>query len=352
MNDISSQLQEQLKHAIDTQQSLVIQGTNSKAFYGNPVQGSSISLANHSGIVSYEPTELVITALAGTPIHEIEAALHDNNQILPFEPPRFATGGTIGGAIATGLAGPSRPWGGAPRDLLLGCKILDGKSQILNFGGAVMKNVAGYDISRLMAGALGSLGILLEVSLKVLPKPQVEEYITLDIDSSGSIPLLRQLTAASVPVTGACHLGDKTHIRLSGNSASVKAWARKLGGQIDNHGKEFWRKLRDHQLDYFSSDQALWRLSLPPATSQLDCEDHSLIDWAGAQRWVYSKSDASDIREQVSKAGGHATLFRGTDLSISMFHELDSVQQEFHKGLKQRFDPFNILNPGRMYSWL
>jgi glycolate oxidase FAD binding subunit len=347
--DIAEELAAQVRQACERRQPLQLRGLDSKAFYGHPVEGEPLQLSGHCGITSYEPTELVITARAGTPVADIEAALAQNGQMLAFEPPSFAGAATLGGAIASGLGGPRRPWGGAPRDLLLGVKLLDGRGRILRFGGEVMKNVAGYDVSRLMAGALGTLGALLDVSIKVLPAPKIERSVVLNLPRDRALHLMRELARQPAPLSAACHLEDHLYLRLSGNAASVAAWEKQIGGDaVADDG--FWRGLRDHTLDFFQSDRALWRLSLPPATPRLDCEQQVLTDWAGAQRWVYSQSSAADIRDQVAKSGGHAILFRHGDRKIPVFHPLDGVLERLHRGLKQTFDPLGILNPGRQYA--
>ncbi len=346
--DLSQALAARVSDAAAKGRPLAIVGRGSKAFYGHTVEGETLSLAEHSGIVSYEPTELVLTARAGTTISEIVHALADNGQMLAFDPPAFDGEPSLGGAIASGLGGPRRPWGGAPRDLLLGIKLLDGRGRILRFGGEVMKNVAGYDVSRLMAGALGTLGILLEVSIKVLPAPAVERSLVLSLLRDRAMQLMRDLARQPAPLSGACHLDDRLYLRLSGNAASVDAWEKQIGGD-GGAGGEFWQQLRDHRLPFFDDERPLWRLSLAPASARLDCEQQVLIDWAGAQRWVYSNNDAGEIRSQVAKAGGHAILFRHGDGNTPVFHPLDPVRERLHRGLKQTFDPQGILNPGRQY---
>jgi glycolate oxidase FAD binding subunit len=348
-NDIAGTLAEQVRAATEARQPLRIVGRDSKAFYGHEVQGRELHVAEHRGIVRYEPTELVLTARAGTPIGEIEAALAANGQMLSFEPPGFAGMASIGGAIAAGLGGPRRPWGGAPRDLLLGITLLDGQGRILRFGGEVMKNVAGYDVSRLMAGALGTLGVLLEVSLKVLPAPAVERSITLTLTHERALGKMRELARQPAPLSAACHIDGQLHLRLSGNAASVDAWERQIGGDASDEGG-IWQDLRNHQLPFFEERQPLWRLSLPPATPRLDCEQQVLTDWAGAQRWVHTRCGANEIRSEVAKFGGHAILFRHGNDETPVFHPLDPVRQRFHAGLKQVFDPAGILNPGRQYA--
>jgi glycolate oxidase FAD binding subunit len=226
--------------------------------------------------------------------------------------------------------------------------LLDGRGRILRFGGQVMKNVAGYDLSRLMAGALGTLGVLLEVSMKVLPAPKVERTRVLTLSRDRAIQLMRDLARQPVPMSGACHLDDRLYLRLSGNASSVAAWEKQIGGD-GMEETDFWNALRDHRLDFFDSQRPLWRLSLPPATPRLGCEQHVLTDWAGAQRWVFSSCSAVEVRDQVAKVGGHAILFRHGDEKTPVFHPLGSVHERLHRGLKQAFDPSGILNPGRQY---
>ena len=271
-----------------------------------PVEGEPLQLSGHSGIVRYEPTELVLSARAGTPIPEIEAALAENGQMLTFEPPDFDHTASLGGAIASGLGGPRRPWGGAPRDQLLGITLLDGRGRILHFGGEVMKNVAGYDLSRLMAGALGTLGVLLEVSIKVLPAPTAERSLVLELSRERALEKMRELARQPAPLSAACHLDDRLHLRLSGNSASVAAWEKQIGGEAGD-GDDFWRRLRNHRLRFSDpsvrSGDFRYRRPLPAS----DCEHQVLTDWAGAQRWVYSQQqrDGNPRRGRKSRRTCH-----------------------------------------------
>jgi glycolate oxidase FAD binding subunit len=341
-------LAERVREAAAAGTPLRIVGLDSKAFYGHAVAGAALSLASHRGIVRYEPTELVVTVRAGTPVAEVELALAANGQMLAFEPPRFGGSGSIGGAVAAGLGGPRRPWGGAPRDVLLGITLLDGQGRILRFGGEVMKNVAGYDVSRLMAGALGTLGVLLDVSLKVLPAPAVERSLALTLPYDRALAKMRELARQPAPLSGACHADGVLHLRLSGNAASVTAWSEQIGG--DDTGTGPWQGLRDQQLPFFDDERPLWGLSLPPATPRLTCEHEVVLDWAGAQRWVHSRCSANEIRSEVARFGGHAILFRHGNDATPVFHPLDPVRQRLHLGLKQVFDPAGILNPGRQYA--
>lgn len=349
--DYTRELVEQVRDAAAHSRPLRIVGGDSKAFYGRLTGGTPLQTINHHGIVSYEPTELVITARAGTSLAEIEHALAERGQMLPFDPPSFGEHTTLGGTVAAGLAGPGRPWRGAPRDLLLGVKLLDGKGQVQSFGGQVMKNVAGYDIARLMAGAMGTLGVLLEVSLKVLPQPAADRTLVLEMDRERALHKMRELAAMPVPLAGACHLQGRLHLRLSGNLSGVDAWEKQIGGERGT-GENFWARLRDHQLEFFRQDAPLWRISLPPATGCRDYDADALTDWGGAQRWLYTDMPAEHIREEVARHNGHATLFRGGDRNGEVFQPLDPVMLRLHQGLKQTFDPKGIFNPGRLYAEL
>ena len=346
--DSEAQLCERVAKAVSDQESLCLHGGNTKAFYGRTVKGTPLDLTAHCGVISYEPTELVLTARGGTSLREIEQVLQDNGQMLPFEPPRFGAESTLGGAVASGLAGPQRPWFGAPRDLVLGIKLLDGKGQVLKFGGQVMKNVAGYDLSRLMAGALGTLGILLEISIKVLPQPVAERALVLERERDAAVKQMRKLSALPAPLTGAVYLDGLLRLRLAGNATGVADWAGRIGGDTDDSA--FWLDLRDHRLPYFDGDLPLWRLSLAPATPPLSCETDSLVDWAGAQRWVRSQLAGATIRSEVEQTGGHAVLFRNGSKNGDVFHPLDPLRARLHADLKQTFDPNGIFNPGRMYA--
>ncbi|MBT3027268.1 MAG: glycolate oxidase subunit GlcE [Candidatus Thiodiazotropha sp. (ex Ctena orbiculata)] len=347
--DCSESLRTAVLDAAGESRPLQLLGHGSKAFYGRENVGDPLSLAEHSGIISYEPTELVITARGGTPLKEIEDALREKGQMLPFEPPQFDGKGTIGGAIASGLSGPRRPWGGAPRDLLLGMKLLDGRGQILRFGGQVMKNVAGYDLSRLMAGAMGTLGVLLEVSIKVLPKPPQEHTLMLSAgDCSVTWPLLHKMLIEGIPVTASYSQGEQHKLRVACSPQRVKQIVQRYAVEAVDDQDAFWRALRDQQLDYFKQKDPLWRLSIPPAAN-IDDEEQMLCEWSGGLRWLFSQRPGSEIRTLVEKVGGHAILFRNGDRSGEIFHPLHPRLADLQIGLKQVFDPEGIFNPGRHY---
>ena len=344
-HDHSAALLEQVNQAINENIPLRIQGGNSKAMLGRPVAGEVLDTRAHRGIVSYDPTELVLTARAGTPLAEIEAALDARGQRLPFEPPHFGDGATLGGAIASGLSGPRRPWSGSARDHVLGTRVITGHGQLLRFGGEVMKNVAGYDLSRLLAGSFGCLGLLTEVSLKVLPKPRTCVSLRLDMDAATALCELAEWGQQPLPISAACHDGDTLHLRLEGGEGSVKSACQRLGGEpVDS---SYWTRLRELHLPFFASDQPLWRLSVPNDTPPLEIPGQQLLDWAGAQRWLLSDAPAEDIRHAVSAVGGHATCYGQHDMP---FQPLPPLLLRYHQSLKKQLDPQRIFNPGRLYA--
>lgn len=348
--DQSLQLQAQVLEAASAGRALRIQGGGTKGFYGRSVTGNVLDLSGHRGLVHYQSSELVVSARAGTPLAEIEALLAERNQFLPFEPPHFGPNATLGGAIASGLSGPRRPYAGSARDFVLGVKILNGKGEILKFGGEVMKNVAGFDVSRLMAGSLGTLGVLLEVSLKVLPRPLLEETRVFHCAAGEAITLMSRWAGQPLPITGAVHAGERLNLRLSGSATGVRAAAQMLGGETLDGMNAFWQDLREQRLPFFAGDAPLWRLSLPPASAPLDLPGDWLIDWGGAQRWLRSNLPAEQIRTTAQAAGGHATLFRGGDRLDEVFQPLSPALLRLHQQLKVAFDPRGILNPGRLYA--
>ena len=308
--DISQKLADAVREAAANHALLAIQGNGTKAFYTGALSGTPLDVTGHRGVVSYEPTELVITARAGTPLAEIEAALAERGQMLGFEPPYFGEAATLGGTIACGFSGPRRPYAGAARDFVLGAKIINGKGEILRFGGQVMKNVAGFDVSRLMVGAFGTLGVLLEVSLKVLPKPARELTLAFEMNAAEAVKQMNAWAAQPLPLSAACHADDTLYFRLSGTESGVRAAQAKLGGNAVENSERFWREIREHRLNFFQNGSPLWRLSIPSATPPIDLPGKWLTDWGGAQRWLKSDTPAADIRQETEEVGGHATLFR------------------------------------------
>ncbi|UVW29466.1 glycolate oxidase subunit GlcE [Massilia sp. H6] len=341
--------QERVQAAAADKKPLRIRGGGTKDWYGQRFDGEILDTRGYSGIVDYEPTELVITARCGTPLAEIEARLAERQQMLAFEPPHFGPGATLGGAIAAGLAGPRRASSGGVRDFVLGAKLLDGKGEVLNFGGQVMKNVAGYDVSRLLAGSLGTLGLLLEVSVKVLPRPVAQTTLRIAIGEVDAIRMLNQWGGQPLPVSGSCWYQDCLWVRLAGAGAAVDAAVHGIGGDFVQDCDAFWASVRDQRHGFFAGEEALWRLSVPSTTGALVLGGEQLIEWGGAQRWLRTGLDAATIRSTVSAIGGHATLFRGGDKACGVFQPLQPGIARIHQRLKASFDPANVFNPGRMY---
>jgi glycolate oxidase FAD binding subunit len=334
---------------------LQIRGGGTKDWYGQAPQGELLDTRAYAGIVDYEPTELVITARCGTTLAEIDAALERNKQMLACEPPRFGGGATLGGMVAAGLSGPARASAGAVRDFVLGAVLMDAQGEQLHFGGQVMKNVAGYDMSRLLTGSLGTLGLILQVSLKVLPKPVAGSTRVFEINQEGALRLLNQWGGQPLPLTASAWANNVLTIRLAGAQAAVEAAVKKLGGSELANGDDFWRDLREQEHAFFANpDEALWRLSLPSTAPPLDLPGRQLIEWGGAQRWLRPDGalDAVAIRAAALAVGGSASLHRGGDKAIGVFHPLQPAVEKIHRKLKAEFDPQGIFNPGRMYASL
>lgn len=347
--DNSAALLQQVNQALHSATPLRIQGADSKAFLGRPMTGEVLDTRSHRGIVSYDPTELVITARCGTPLSELAAALDAAQQMLPCEPPSFGSHATVGGMVASGLSGPRRPWAGSVRDYVLGTRVITGHGKHLRFGGEVMKNVAGYDLSRLMAASYGALGVITEVSLKVLPKPRQALSISLEIDPDRALQRLAQWGQEPLPISAACHDGQRLHLRLEGGEGSVAAAHDRLGGELLDAA--YWADLNEQRLDYFAQGQPLWRLSLPNNTAPLALPGQQLIDWGGAQRWLKSDAEAAFIRRVVEEVGGHATCYT-PGRTDSPFQPLPAALMRYHRNLKQQLDPKGIFNPGRLYAEL
>ena len=340
---------EQVRAAAANGGKLRIRGGGTKDWYGQAFDGEILDTREHAGIVDYEPTELVITARCGTPLAEIEAVLARQNQMLAFEPPHFGEGATFGGAIAAGLSGPRRASSGAVRDFVLGARLMDGRGEVLGFGGQVMKNVAGYDVSRLLAGSLGTLGLLLEVSVKVLPRPFAEATLRFAMSETEAIRRLNEWGGQPLPVSGSCWFDGVLALRLSGAQAAVDAAARSLGGEIMPDRDAFWAGLREQRHAFFAGEAPLWRLSLPSTAAPVDLGGAQLLEWGGAQRWLRAEAArAGAIRQAAAAAGGHATLFRGGDKGVGVFQPLAPPVARIHERLKAAFDPAHIFNPGRM----
>jgi glycolate oxidase FAD binding subunit len=352
MQHIIEQFQEQVRAAARDRRFLRIRGGGTKDWYGQALQGEILDTRGYVGIVDYEPTELVITARCGTPLAEIEAVLAERRQMLAFEPPHFGMQATLGGAIAAGLSGPRRANSGAVRDFVLGAKLLDGKGEVLGFGGQVMKNVAGYDVARLLTGSLGTLGLLLEVSVKVLPVTVAETTLRFAMDEIEAIRKLNEWAGQPLPISASCWHDGVLALRLSGARAAVDDAVRTLRGEVMPDCARFWTSLREQQHAFFEGDMPLWRLSVPSTVGAIVLGGAQLIEWGGAQRWLRAPADADSaqrIRSTVAASGGHATLFRGGDKSVGVFQPLAPAIARIHERLKAGFDPAGVFNPGRMY---
>ena len=339
---------ERIRAAHDSHTRLIIEGGGSKTFYGNPDEGEVLGTRKLTGVIDYQPKELVLTARAGTPLAEIEALLAEQNQMLAFEPPHYGGGATLGGCIAAGLSGPRRPYAGAARDFVLGVRLIDGTGQPLHFGGQVIKNVAGYDVSRLMVGALGTLGLLTEVSLKVLPKPATETTLQFELDEAAAIMKMNQWAGQPLPLSATSWHAGLLTVRLSGAASAVHAAQARLGGETLGDAAAFWQRLRNQATPFFDK-RPLWRLAVKSTTPPMNLGDAQWIEWGGAVRWLASNLPAAHLREAAKAAGGHATLFRGDAPADGVFAPLAPALLTLHRNLKQRFDPRGIFNHGRLY---
>jgi len=345
---------ERVRAAAADRTPLRIRGGGSKDFYGQSLQGEVLDTRPLAGIVSYEPSELVITVRCGTPLADVEAVLAERGQYLPFEPPHFAQGGaqaTVGGMVAAGLSGPARASVGAVRDYVLGAQLLNGRGELLTFGGQVMKNVAGYDVSRLLAGSLGTLGLIVEVSLKVLPRAVAEATLVFEMDEAQALRQLNAWGAQPLPLNASCWHQGALMVRLRGAAAAIAAARKTMGGQLMDEGAAtlLWHALREQTASFFqlAEDEALMRLSVPDTAAPLNLGP-TLIEWHGAQRWIKLPLAAAQpaVPEGLS---GHATLFRGGDKAVGVFTPLPAPLDRITRELKKQFDPAGIFNRGRIY---
>ena len=356
MGDLTEQLVATVAQAFADKTPLSISGGDSKVHIlgRNTVSNSTdtLELSPHSGVVEYHPAELVITAKAGTPLTQINALLAAEGQILSFESPELSGRATLGGTLACNMSGPARPWGGSIRDNVLGVQLINGKGELLRFGGQVMKNVAGYDVSRLQAGAQGTLGVITQVSLKVLPAPEHSITLSYELDAAAAVALMNTKSAQAKPINGAYWVDGVLFLRLSGAKDAVVHTARLWGGELVADAADLWQNLREFNHPFFSGDEPLWRLSHKPNAPISGENGDLLIDWGGAQRWLRGARDHSALENLAEQAGGHATLFRGGNRCTEVQHQLSAIQKQLHQRVKHAFDPEGILNPGRLYSWM
>lgn len=358
MQDIISQYTNTISEATENKIPLLIRGGGSKDFYGNEFNGdthNTLSTLSYAGIVDYDPTELVMTARAGTSLEELETKLRNENQMLGFEPPYFGHAATFGGCISSGLSGPRRAFVGAVRDFVLGVRMLDGRGNDLHFGGKVMKNVAGYDISRLMTGSMGTLGLLLEISVKVLPIPRTELTLRLQMNEAEAIKKMNLWAGKPLPISATCFYKNNLTLRLSGAESAVRSARTKLGGELISDGASFWNSIREQTHAFFHSKNALWRLSIKSSAPPLILPGQQLIEWGGALRWLvcdnkeFDADDENLIRSKLLLVDGNATLFRSDKKPESVFHPPKAQMIKIFQRIKEKFDPAGIFNPGRMY---
>ncbi len=361
--------QQRVRAAASANAPLRIVGGSTKDFYGQHLIGELLDVSGYAGIVDYDPTELVITARCGTRLTDIESAMAASGQMLAFEPPHFGSGATIGGCIAAGLSGPRRAYAGAVRDLVLGIRLLDGRGEDLAFGGRVMKNVAGFDVSRLVVGALGTLGIILEVSLKCVPLPRVESTRVFELDGDEALRKVNEWGGAPLPLSASCWYHGRLHVRLSGAESAVKAAERRLGGEAMADAAAFWASIREQSSPFFGAESKIhqaggdrapldrhssswWRLSVRSIAPYAEFGADQLVEWGGALRWVSAGSelDAHAMRAWAARSGGHATLFRAADKTIGVFQPLPAPMMALHQRVKAALDPAAIFNRGRMYA--
>jgi glycolate oxidase FAD binding subunit len=342
--------QERIRSAAGARRPLLIRGGASKDFYGGPLEGEPLDAGVLCGITHCEPTELVISARAGTPLLELERELAAHEQMLAFEPPRFRGNATIGGAVASGLSGPRRAYCGALRDFVLGLQMIDGQGELLQFGGKVIKNVAGFDVSRLMAGSMGTLGLITEVTLKTVPRPRAELTLRFEMHQAKALESMTSWATRPLPLSATSWHEGCLSVRLSGAESAVRAARERLGGEIAGDAEAYWDQLREQQLDLLRAASELWRLSLPAHSPPLPVEGPTLIEWGGSLRWLPGPRDVDTLRALAGRFGGHVTLYRAPlKPPGGPFHPLSPAMLSVHKRLKAAFDPHRIFNRGRLY---
>lgn len=350
--DLTNSLRDRVQAAAAQGTALAIRGTGSKAFLHLAAQGETLDVRGHAGIVNYAPQELVLTVRAGTRLADVEALLAERNQMLAFEPPHYGPDATIGGTLAAGLSGPRRASAGSARDFVLGMRILNGHGEVLRFGGETIKNVAGYDVSRLMVGAFGTLGVLLDASFKVLPKPALEYTQVQDApDASAALKRLRETVRKPWPLSASAWLDGRLYLRLSGAAPAAAQAARALGGESLDDASAFWDDLREQRLAFFTDPRPLWRLSVAPAAPLLPASAAAdrLMEWDGALRWVHSTAPAATLFAAAQERGGHATLWRNATAGTPRRPPLPPALATLHERVKAAFDPLGILNRGVFY---
>jgi len=349
MSDLQP-FQERIRAAAAARQPLRIRGGGSKDFYGGRLEGELLDVSALSGITHCEPTELVISARAGTRVAELERELATHNQMLAFEPPRFGGRATLGGAVASGLSGPRRAYCGALRDFVLGVELIDGRGERLRFGGKVIKNVAGFDVSRLMGGSLGTLGLLTEITLKTVPCPRTECTLRFELDQPAALESMARWATRPLPISATVWHEGLLSVRLSGADSAVRGARQNLGGEAVAGADSYWEDVREQRLEFFMAARELWRVALPAHSPVLPVTGPTLMEWGGSLRWLPGPQDGDALRALATRLGGHATLYRTpVRPPEGPFQPLSAAMLTVHRRLKAVFDPAGILNRGRLH---
>jgi glycolate oxidase FAD binding subunit len=347
--------QARIKEAAARKAPLQWRGGGTKESMGEIVQGEVFDTRAYAGVVAYEPSELVITVRCGTPLAEVEKTMHEAGQMLAFEAPYAKFGATIGGAFTSGMSGPRRPYSGAVRDFVLGVEIIDGKGDYLRFGGQVMKNVAGFDVSRLQCGAWGTLGLVTQVSFKCLPLPKAQTTLRMEIPAAQFLSHCAKWASLPLPISGAAWSDGVARVRLSGAQAAVKSATEKLGGERADDDA-WWADLRDQRLPFFTEAEGdvLARFSVKstaPLTILTGHDSPQLLDWSGAQRFVkIPVAQCLTARAWAEANGGHAQLLNNGALGVQRFHPMQPALLAIHQRMKTTFDPYGIFNVGRLHA--
>lgn len=345
MDTLIQKVQEQIRQAHAAGKTLAIRGGGTKGFWLSPEADGVINLQGYSEILDYQPSELVVTVRAGTPLQQVESLLDSHQQMLAFEPPWFGFSATVGGTVACGLSGPRRAAAGSVRDHVLGVRVLDGTGRDVRFGGQVIKNVAGFDVSRLMVGAYGSLGVLTEVTLRVMPKPPAILTLEQEATEAQAIELFNRWAGKPYPISATSFHAGRLRVRLAGSEMAVRSARNVLGGEELPEGNAWWQSLREQTAPCFETGKPLWRLSVASHAAPLGLSGQTLLEWNGALRWVASDHAASQLQKAARDAGGHATLFRGGHPQRPCFAPLEPELMLIHRNLKNLFDPGRVLNP-------
>ena len=348
MDDLTRQLKARVEEARKKKTPLVIRGGGTKLFYGRDIEGEPLEIASYRGIVEYRPGELFITVRAGTRLAELERVLAEENQTLAAEPPHLGEEATVGGMVAVGFSGPRRPFAGAVRDHVLGMKVLTGRGEILEFGGKLVKNVAGFDLGRLMVGSLGTLAVILEVTLRVQPKPKALLTLRKEMPKERALSAMSELQSHSLPLSGLAYEAPYLYVRFEGEPQALEEAREGLGGEVVE-GDAFWRELKELKRPFFREGEGdLWRITLPPASPFPELEGEWLIDWGGAQRWLKTQAPPEKVFAAVEKVKGQAAFLWGREKPDPPFSPMPENLKKIHLALKKAFDPERILNRGRL----